>query len=82
MFATGYNPDTLVLTPADAEALDTLVSGIAGGTADFVFAPASSRRKSGLNKRISKTVPAAVVMDAKAYGKMYTVAGQLGSVRG
>src|SRR3954453_944554 len=37
--AAGYNPDTLVLTPAADEALDVMVSGITGGTADFVFAP-------------------------------------------
>ena len=30
--ASGYTPDTLVLTPANAETLDTLVSGITGGT--------------------------------------------------
>jgi hypothetical protein len=39
LFAGGYNPDTLILTPADAAALDVLVSGIASGTADFVFSP-------------------------------------------
>ena len=33
----GYSPDTLILTPGDREDLDLLVSGITGGTADFVF---------------------------------------------
>ena len=37
--AAGYNPDLLVLTPAADEALDVMVSGISGGSADFVFAP-------------------------------------------
>jgi hypothetical protein len=72
LFAGGYNPDTLILTPADAAALDVLVSGIASGTADFVFSPGQfSPNIWNLNKRVSKTVPASVVMDASAYGKMY-----------
>jgi uncharacterized protein len=72
LFAGGYNPDTLVLTPADAAALDVLVSGIASGTADFVFSPGQfSPQIWNLNKRVSKTVPASVVMDSTAYGKMY-----------
>jgi HK97 family phage prohead protease len=70
----GYNPDTLLLTPANAEALDTLVSGIAGGTSDFVFAPANFAPNQiyGLNKRISKDIPAATVVDSSALGKLYT----------
>jgi uncharacterized protein len=72
LFSGGYNPDTLILTPADAAALDVLVSGIASGTADFVFSPGQfSPQIWNLNKRVSKTVPASVVMDASAYGKMY-----------
>jgi hypothetical protein len=72
LFAGGYNPDTLILTPADAAALDVLVSGIASGTADFVFSPGQfSPNIWNLTKRVSKTVPASVVMDASAYGKMY-----------
>jgi hypothetical protein len=51
-----------------------LVSGISGGTSDYVFAPASMTRKQifGLNKRISKTIPAAAVVDSTALGKRYT----------
>jgi hypothetical protein len=72
LFAGGYNPTDLILTPADAAALDVLVSGIASGTADFVFSPGQfSPQIWNLNKRVSKTVPASVVMDARAYGKMY-----------
>jgi len=44
IMAAGYSPDTLLLTPANAEALDTLVSGITGGTNDYVFAPANFAR--------------------------------------
>ena len=74
IMANGYSPDTLLLTPANAEALDTLVSGISGGTNDYVFAPANFAPNQifGLNKRISKTVPAAAVVDSTALGKLYT----------
>jgi hypothetical protein len=69
----GYNPDTLLLTPANAEALDVAVSGISGGTQDFVFEPAQFAPGTifGLQKRISKTIPAAAVVDSKALGKYY-----------
>ncbi len=74
IMASGYNPDTLLLTPANAETLDTLVSGIASGVNDYVFAPASSAPNTifGLQKRISKTIPAAAVVDSQALGKLYT----------
>jgi len=74
LFAAGYNPDTLILTPANAEALDTLVSGITGGANDYVFAPAqfAPDRIFGLQRRVSKTVAAAIVMDSQAFGKLYT----------
>ena len=60
LFAAGYNPDTLILTPANSEALDTLVSGISGGTADFVFGPGRFAPGTlyGMNVRVSKTIPA------------------------
>lgn len=74
ILAAGYNPDTLVLTPANAEALDTLVSGITGGTADFVFGAGSFAPGTifGLQRRISKTIPASAVVDSSALGKLYT----------
>ena len=74
IYASGYNPDTLLLTPANAETLDTLVSGISGGTNDYVFPPATTAPNQifGLNKRISKTIPAPAVVDSKALGKLYT----------
>lgn len=73
IMANGYAPDTLILTPANAEALDTLVSGISGGVNDYVFTPASFAPNQifGLNKRISKTVPAAAVVDSQALGSLY-----------
>ncbi len=73
IYAAGYNPDTLILTPANAEALDTLVTGITGGTNDFVFGPGRFAPGTlfGLNVRVSKTIPAAAVVDADAFGKLY-----------
>lgn len=38
--ASGYTPNYVFLTPADSETIDTMVSGISGGTADFVFGAA------------------------------------------
>jgi hypothetical protein len=73
MWNAGYSPDTVLMTPADAGALDVLVSGIASGTADFVFAPGqfAPGQIFGLNRRISKTIPATTVVDSQALGKMY-----------
>jgi HK97 family phage prohead protease len=74
ILAAGYNPDTLILTPANAETLDLLVSGISGGTADYVFGPgqfATGRTIFGMSVRISKTIAAPAVVDAQAFGKLY-----------
>jgi phage head maturation protease len=68
----GYAPDTLLLTPAADEALDLLVSGIAGGVADYIFAPGQFGPSIfGLNRRVSKSLPAPVVVDSAALGKLY-----------
>jgi HK97 family phage prohead protease len=74
LWAAGYNPDTLLLTPANAEALDLAVSGVTGGTQDFVFTPAQFAPGTifGMQRRISKTIPAAAVVDSQALGKYYT----------
>lgn len=71
--AAGYNPDTLILRPEDAEEIDTLVTGISGGTADFVFGAGrfAPGQLFGLNVRISKSVDAPTVADAAAFGKLY-----------
>jgi hypothetical protein len=69
--AAGYNPDTLILTPAASETLDTDQSL---GTEKFWtwgagnFAPASVF---GLRIRISKTIAAPAVVDSQAVGRMY-----------
>jgi prohead serine protease len=70
--AAGYNGDTLILTPAAAESLDLLVSGVSGGTADYVFTPGQAAPNIWtLSKRVSKVVAAPVVVDSQAYGKLY-----------
>jgi hypothetical protein len=69
---SGYNPDTLLLPPTDAIALDTLrVAGTA--SEDYVFAPAqlAPRQIYGLNTRIITAGTAAVVCDSQAFGKLY-----------
>jgi PleD family two-component response regulator len=73
VMASGYSPSDVILTPANAEALDTLTSGISGGVNDYVFQPAqlAPRTIFGLTVRISKTVAAPIVFDAQAYGKLY-----------
>jgi len=71
--AAGYEPDTLILTPANDEALDVLVSGSSGAVNDFVFSPAGFAPGTifGMQKRISKSIPAPAVVDSKALGKLY-----------
>jgi HK97 family phage prohead protease len=73
LYAAGWNPDTLILTPAAAEALDVLVTGIASGVNDYVFAPANFApdRIFGMQRRMSKTIPATAVVDSQAFGKLY-----------
>jgi HK97 family phage prohead protease len=69
--ASGYAPDTLILTPQDAEDLDVLQTS---GPEEFYvfgagrFAPG---QLFGLNVRVSKTVDVPVVVDAAAFGKLY-----------
>jgi len=72
--ASGYNPDTLLLTPTNAQDLDTLRATATAGEQYYVFAPAqlAPRNIFGLNVRISKDIPAATVVDSSALGKLYT----------
>ncbi len=71
ILAAGYNPDTLILTPAASETLDTDQSL---GTEKFWtwgagnFAP---RSVFDLQIRISKTIAAPAVVDSQAFGRMY-----------
>ncbi len=71
VMSSGYSPDTLILRPADAEALDTLRTS--GTELFYVFAPGNFAPSElfGLTRYISKTVAAPIVMDASAFGKLY-----------
>ena len=73
LLAAGYNPDVVVLTPANAEALDTLRATANAGEQYYVFAPAelAPRNLFGLAVRVSKTAAAPFVADSKALGKLY-----------
>ncbi len=70
MTAGGYTPDTLIIDPAGAEAIDLFRSS--GSEAFYVFGPArfAPSELFGLNVRVSKTAGTAVV-DSAAYGKLY-----------
>ena len=63
----------LILRPQDSEALDVLTSGISGGVNDYVFTPAAAAPPViyGLQVRISKSIPAAAVVDSTAFGKLF-----------
>jgi HK97 family phage prohead protease len=71
IIAAGYNPDTVILTPANAEGLDLDRSS---GSEKFWtfgagrFAPGDLF---GLNVRVSKSTPAPIVCDASAFGNLY-----------
>ena len=71
--ASGYNPNLILLTPAASETIDTMVSGISGGTADFVFGPAQFGPGTlfGIPRAESKVLAAPVVMDTVAHGSLY-----------
>jgi phage head maturation protease len=71
--AAGYSPNLIILTPAASETIDTMVSGISGGTADFVFGPAQFGPGSlfGIPRAESKVLAAPVVMDTRAHGALY-----------
>lgn len=72
--ASGYSPDTLLLTPANAEALDTLRATADTAEQFYVWAPGEMAPRTiyGLNVRIAKDIPAATVVDSTALGRLYT----------
>jgi HK97 family phage prohead protease len=72
--AAGYAPDTLIITPADSEALDVLQTD--GPEAFYVFGAArfAPGQLFGLNVRVSKTIDVPVVCDSSALGRLYVSA--------
>lgn len=79
LWAAGYNPDTVVLRPADSEAIDVMVSGISGGTADFVFGAAQFAPGTlfGLDVRVATSAPAPWVFDSQAWARLYATSPRL-----
>lgn len=71
--AAGYSPNLIILTPAPSGTIDTMVSGISGGTADFVFGPAQFGPGTlfGIPRVESKVIAAPVVIDTRAHGALY-----------
>jgi uncharacterized protein len=71
IYAAGYNPDLLILTPANSEALDTLQT--VGTEKLYVFGAGRFAPGDlfGMRVRVSKTVPAAAVVDSQAFGRLY-----------
>ena len=69
--AEGYNPDTVVLRPADSEALDVLTTS--GPEEAYVFGAArfAPGQLFGLSVRVSKSAAAPVVLDSQAVGRLY-----------
>jgi HK97 family phage prohead protease len=69
--ASGYSPDTVILTPADAEALDLLTS--AGPEAVYTFGAGrfAPGELFGLTVRVSKSAASPIVADATAFGRLY-----------
>ena len=70
---SGYSPNLILLTPAASETIDTMVSGISGGTADFVFGAGQFAPGTlfGIPRVESKVLAAPVVMDTRAHGVLY-----------
>ncbi len=72
--ASGFNPDTLLLTPTNSETLDLLTAGgTVGYVGPYVFGPGGSANQPvfGMNIRVSKNIGQPVVLDSRAFGKVY-----------
>ena len=79
LYEDGFSPDVIILTPEADEALDVLVTGLTDGDNDYVFGPAQFGPRSifGMRRHVSKAIPAPVVLDSRAYGKLYASPARL-----
>ncbi|MGH2966197.1 MAG: HK97 family phage prohead protease [Solirubrobacterales bacterium] len=69
----GYNPDTLIVDPATDEQLDTMQSE--GPEGIFIFGPGQyAGAIYRLNRRVSKSATAPVVVDSQAFGRLHSSA--------
>jgi HK97 family phage prohead protease len=74
LWSLGWNPDTLILSPANAETIDLLTSGgTAGYPGPYTFGAGQFGPPTvfGLQRRISKNVAGPIVVDSSAYGRLY-----------
>jgi hypothetical protein len=74
LWGLGWNPDTLILSPANVESLDLLTSGgTAGWPGAYVYGAGNFGTSNvfGLQRRISKNVAGPIVVDSAAYGRLY-----------
>jgi HK97 family phage prohead protease len=72
--SSGFNPDTLLLTPANSETLDLFTTGgTAGWPGAYAFGAGQfgPSRVFGLQTRVSKSIGQPVVLDSVAFGKVY-----------
>ncbi len=70
--AAGYNADTLIVDPDTDADLDTLRATATAGEEFYIF-PAGQGAPSvwNLTRRVSKDIPAPVVVDSQAWGRLY-----------
>ena len=74
LWAAGYQPNTLLLTPANSETLDLLTAGgTAGWPGPYVFNAGQFGPSSifGMNIRVSKNIGQPVVVDSNAFGRLW-----------
>ncbi len=74
LWSNGYNPDTLILTPANSETIDLLMSGgTAGWPGGYVFGAGQfgPPRIFGMEVRVSKNIANPTLVDSSAYGRLY-----------
>ncbi|MEJ7568414.1 MAG: HK97 family phage prohead protease [Gaiellaceae bacterium] len=71
IYANGYNPNLLILTPAASEALDVLQT--VGSEKLYVFGAGrfAPGELFGMSVRVSKTIAAPAVVDSSALGRLY-----------
>ena len=85
IMAAGYNPDTLLLTPANAEALDVLVVRRLAAARTTTCSPRRSsrpNRSSGSTSGSRRRSRPRAVVDCQALGKLYTSPGHARAFRG
>lgn len=72
--ASGFAPDTCILTPSNSETLDLMMAGgTVGYPGSYVFGAGQFGPSSvfGMNVRVSKNIGNPVVLDSTAFGKVY-----------